>query len=150
MRLAALAVFLLIGAGCGGGGGGGDEGGDTNVRPLANAGLDQSVATGSLVSLDGSGSSDADGDTLTYAWSLTSTPGGSTATLSSATAAAPTFNVDVEGTYVLSLTVDDGMLTSSADAVKVEVVVAAHVPDTGQEVSPPIRPPSARTTATAP
>jgi len=45
-----------------------------NSAPVANAGPDQNVATASLVTLNGSGSSDADGDTLTYAWSFTSVP----------------------------------------------------------------------------
>ena len=51
-----------------------------NSRPVANAGPDQ---TGSRqpVALDGSGSHDADGDLLTFAWSLLSQPANSTAIL---------------------------------------------------------------------
>ncbi len=60
-----LSVFML--SGCGGGGGG---------APVADAGPDQSVTTGATVTLDGSGSTDADGDSLTYSWSLTSVPTG--------------------------------------------------------------------------
>ena len=43
-----------------------------NVAPVANAGPDQAgMAPVSLVTLNGSGSSDANGDPLTYSWSLT-------------------------------------------------------------------------------
>ena len=51
-------------------GGGGEGGGGitANAAPVANAGPDQNVNTGSLVTLDGSASSDADFDTLAYVW----------------------------------------------------------------------------------
>ena len=39
-----------------------------NHVPVANAGADQTVEAGATVTLDGSGSSDRDGDALTYAW----------------------------------------------------------------------------------
>ncbi|MDP2166861.1 MAG: PKD domain-containing protein, partial [Thermodesulfovibrionales bacterium] len=83
--------MALIIAGCG----------DTsNSAPVANAGLDQNVVTGSVVTLDGSGSSDANGDTLTYKWTITSKPSGSAAVLSSSTVAKPTFTADKDGSYV--------------------------------------------------
>ena len=42
-----------------------------NVAPVANAGPDQGgKAPGSLITLNGSASSDANGDPLTYSWSL--------------------------------------------------------------------------------
>ena len=67
-----------------------------NTAPVANAGTAQSVTIGSVVALDGSDSSDADGNLLTYSWAFTSKPSGSTATLSSATAVKPTFTADVD------------------------------------------------------
>lgn len=90
-----------------------------NSAPVANAGSAQSVVIGTLATLDGSASSDADGDTLTYLWALTAKPAGSTANLSSATSVRPTFNVDVAGTYVASLTVNDGKVSSAPATVNV-------------------------------
>ncbi|MEI6735296.1 MAG: TIGR03790 family protein, partial [Comamonadaceae bacterium] len=90
-----------------------------NVAPVANAGPAQSVAAGTLVTLDGSASSDANNDALTYSWSLTSKPAGSGAALLSPTSVRPTFTADVAGTYVASLTVNDGKVSSSAATVSV-------------------------------
>ena len=41
-----------------------------NRPPVANAGVDQSASTHTTVNLDGSASFDADGDPITFAWSL--------------------------------------------------------------------------------
>jgi len=84
-----------------------------NVAPVANAGRTQNVLTGSLVTLDGSGSSDANNDLLTYSWSFASKPAGSTAALSDGSIVNPVFTADVTGTYVLTLVVNDGNESSS-------------------------------------
>ena len=93
-----------------------------NAAPVANAGAAQNVITGAKVTLNGSGT-DANGDTLTYKWSLVSVPSGSVATLSSATAAAPTFTADVSGTYVAVLVVNDGKLDSAVSSTSVTASV---------------------------
>lgn len=95
-----------------------------NAVPVANAGLVQHVPTGVQVILDGSASSDADGDTLSYNWTLASTPTGSAAALIRADTARPTFTADVAGTYVAKLTVSDGKTSS----VPVETTVTATTP----------------------
>jgi len=92
-----------------------------NLRPIAEAGLEQTVESGSLVVLDGSASSDPDGDTLTHRWSLLSQPQDSSAALNNSTIIAPEFVADKEGLYVVQLIVNDGLLDSLADTVTIEV-----------------------------
>ena len=92
-----------------------------NTPPVASAtcsvcsGSNGTVALNSLIQLDGSKSTDADGDTLTYQWSLnTSQAPGSKAVLSATNIVNPTFTVDVQGTYVAQLTVSDGAYQNQA------------------------------------
>jgi hypothetical protein len=89
---------------------------------VANAGPEQVVLTGSTITLDGSGSSDADGDLLTYDWIFVSLPVGSNATLSDASAVRPTFTPDLYGDYFLSLVVDDGTVTSAESTVLIKSI----------------------------
>jgi len=96
----------------------------TNTPPTANAGADQAVVFGwSLgpyaASLNGSLSSDPDGTALTYVWSVTSRPSGSTATITNPTSVTPTFTPDKFGSYTLSLVVYDGYYFSAPDTVVV-------------------------------
>ena len=93
-----------------------------NTPPVADAGPDQEVEVGEVVTLDGSGSFDVNGNTLTYAWTLTSKPESSTATLTGATTVSPTFTPDLAGTYVVSLVVNDGTVNSAADTVTITAV----------------------------
>ncbi len=92
-----------------------------NSTPVANAGNDQTVPEESTVTLDGAGSSDADGDALTYSWAFTTKPEDSDAVLTYPTSANPAFVPDEEGTYVVSLIVNDGTVNSSPDTVIVTV-----------------------------
>jgi cytochrome c2 len=89
-----------------------------NQPPVASITVDPdtSVAPGTLVTLDGSGSFDPDNgpSPLTYSWSLTA-PAGSSATLSDPAAVSPTFTADVEGSYPVSLTVNDGLADDTAN-----------------------------------
>lgn len=97
----------------------------TNNRPpIADAGNNQSVTTGDVVSLNGSASRDDDGDALTYSWSL-SAPNGSAASLNSATLSSPIFTADTAGTYVATLTVNDGALSSNAAQVSIQASATA-------------------------
>ena len=90
-----------------------------NVAPVANAGSSQTVVAGALVTLTGAASTDANGDSLSYKWTLTTKPTGSTATLSSSTGVSPTLRVDIVGTYVASLIVNDGKVDSAVATVPI-------------------------------
>ena len=99
----------------------------TNQPPVANAGPDQAIpAVGSEVQLDGTQSSDPDGDFITYQWSFIYQPAGSMAALSGANTTSPSFVADVAGAYVVSLVVDDGILGSAPDTV---TIIAGFVVD---------------------
>jgi hypothetical protein len=76
--------------------------------PSADAGDDRAVFVGDVVILDGSGSTDPDGDTLTFQWTLTAKPAESAASFSDASAATTAFMADVAGVYIVQLVVDDG------------------------------------------
>src|SRR5688572_7748428 len=91
-----------------------------NLPPVANAGPDQTVTTGQVVSLSGTHSTDPNGDPLSYSWCLKGSPQGSSATLNGTNTARPTFTPDVAGSYVLCLTVNDGKAGSASDSVVVE------------------------------
>lgn len=93
-----------------------------NVAPTAYAGPDQSVVTGSTVFLDGRGSSDPDGDPLTFRWQFIEQPSGSIAVLDNPASPTPSFVADKSGRYVIQLTVNDGQLDSSPDSV---IVISA-------------------------
>src|ERR1700736_3613347 len=75
--------------------------------PVANAGPNQTVPVGSPVVLNGSGSTSSSGKPLTYSWTLTSRPAGSTAALTGASTVSPTFVVDKAGAYMAQLIVND-------------------------------------------
>ncbi|MEW5795918.1 MAG: Ig-like domain-containing protein [Candidatus Zixiibacteriota bacterium] len=96
---------------------------NTNRRPVANAGPDQfDLPAGQPVQLDGSGSSDPDLESLTFAWVQV---GGVAVSLSSTTSATPTFTPTALDTYVFELTVFDGIDFSLPDTVSVLVVNGA-------------------------
>jgi YD repeat-containing protein len=99
-----------------------------NVRPVANAGANQTVVAGTTVQFDGSQSHDVDGDPLTYHWSFTTRPPGSAATLSDPSAAQPTFVADLPGTYVGQLIVNDGQVDSVPATSMITVVPATPPP----------------------
>ncbi len=104
-----------------------------NTAPVANAGPNQSVAVGALVTLDGSLSSDVDGNQLTYLWTITGRPTGSTAALSSTTAVKPTFTADRAGSYSATLVVNDGTLSSNTATVTVSTVNTPPVSNPGPD-----------------
>jgi PKD repeat protein len=81
-----------------------------NSKPVADAGEDRDVNVGQEVCLDGSGSSDPNGDDITYSCAITSRPDGSDANvadLDDPGKVNPCFTPDVSGTYLVQFIVTD-------------------------------------------
>jgi hypothetical protein len=120
----AVGVVLI---GCGGGGSA------SNSPPVAVVGAAQTVAKRSLVTLDGSGSHDPDGNSITYSWTQTA---GAGVTLSSATAVKPQFTAPgVAGSLSFSLTVNDGQLSSTNATTTVTVINHTPAASAGVDVT---------------
>jgi hypothetical protein len=83
---------------------------------------------GDLVTVNGSGSSDANFDLLTYQWSFAAMPSNSLATIGNPTAVQATFIPDQPGTYTLQLIVNDGFVNSDASTVQVQVTAVLGDP----------------------
>ncbi|MYC79205.1 MAG: DUF5011 domain-containing protein [Cenarchaeum sp. SB0661_bin_35] len=99
-----------------------------NMHPLADAGVDQTIQIGGMVTLDASASKDIDGDTLSYAWRQTA---GLTVILSNDTAPYATFTApDIAGTLKFEVTVSDGFDTD-ADTVTIIIVNSAPTANAG-------------------
>jgi hypothetical protein len=98
-------------------------------RPIADAGPDQTADKKALVTLDGSGSSDIDGDTLTYNWTQIAGP---SVYLNLSDPVHPTFEApDVPAggtTLTFQLTVNDGKETSEPDIINIIVKSVNHPP----------------------
>lgn len=122
VRWASLALLALIGMSVGG------CPITQNQPPVANAGPDQTVAAGAAATLNGTGSNDPDGDTLTFAWTQTA---GTVVVLSNPNSASPTFTAPATAqTLTFQLTVNDGAGNTASDSMNVVV-------QTGPPPAPP-------------
>ncbi|NNL62275.1 MAG: hypothetical protein HKO69_00560 [Woeseiaceae bacterium] len=99
-----------------------------NNPPVADAGADQNVVELSAVDLDGSGSSDADGDALTFSWVQTDGPDVVLTDADSAQASftAPEVAAGATDQLTFELTVNDGVDVAS-DVVVVSVSEPASI-----------------------
>jgi hypothetical protein len=98
---------------------------------VANAGSAQTVATGNSVQLEGTHSTDVDGNALHFAWSILNKPATSAAILSDVTIPNPVFIADKAGDYVLQLIVNDGHAYSLPSTVTVSTSQVAPVANAG-------------------
>jgi hypothetical protein len=93
----------------------------TNAKPVADAGGPYTAGANSAIQFNGTGSSDPDGDNLTYAWNFGD---GSPTVITGPT---PTHAYALLGNYLVSLTVtDDGspVLSSDPDLASVQIINA--------------------------
>lgn len=104
-----------------------------NRSPMADAGADKNAYTSSNVSLDGSGSTDPDGDALSYSWrQLSGTP----VTLRDADKVKASFTTpSTTGRLEFELTVSDGH-RAAADSVVITVQASTYVPPTSNPNRP--------------
>jgi LmbE family N-acetylglucosaminyl deacetylase len=104
----------------------------SNRPPVPSAGSDQSVSTGSVVTLNGSASFDPDGDPINYQWRQSHGP---TVALSSTSIARPTFTVPGNLTntiFAFELKVSNsGSFTGVADAVSISTGATPQPVDGG-------------------
>lgn len=97
----------------------------TYRAPTANAGMDQVIPKGTLVTLNGADSLDPNGRSLRYSWVQVSGPAG---TLSGANTVKPSFTTASTGNYEFDLTVNNGYVSSLPDRVSVRVVSQNNPP----------------------
>ncbi|MGS4452605.1 glycosyl hydrolase family 18 protein [Enterobacter roggenkampii] len=114
----------------------------TNHAPIASS-ADQNVSGPATVTLDGSASSDPDGDAMTFSWSVPADMHATGTDTANVTITAP--DVATTSTYTLSVVVGDGK-TSVQSNVQVTVnPKPADVTPPSDEVTPPsddVTPPS--------
>lgn len=100
-----------------------------NHAPLADAGIDQTVPEGATVTLDGTGSTDPDGDALSFYWLQVD---GTNVTLVNTDTLTPSFTAPLVGpsgtSLTFQLTVDDGRGGVTNDIVVINVTDVNHPP----------------------
>lgn len=100
---------------------------EVNLPPIADVSLSQNSGTVfSLIGLDGTRSSDPEGEPLTYLWSIIDEPAGANGMVVLPTMATATFFADTVGTYRIQLVVNDGVHNS--DPVTFTLDVTENLP----------------------
>ncbi|PMJ92937.1 glycosyl hydrolase family 18 protein [Vibrio sp. 10N.261.55.A7] len=94
--------------------------GPVNSAPVATISAPSQVSAGDIVVVDASGSTDAEGDVLTYTWNVPASIG---ATIQGATVSFVAGEYTQDTTLGFSVTVSDGQLSTDA---AVDVVVLKH------------------------
>ena len=89
----------------------------TNIPPVTNAGIDQTVVEGVMVTLDGSASSDSDGTISAWLWKE-----GGTTLSTSQSFSKNDFSV---GTHIITLKATDNDGASSSDTIEIKITAKA-------------------------
>jgi len=109
-----------------------------NLAPTAMAGESRLIILGDGVVLDGSASMDPEGDPLTFEWTITAAPAGSSAAISGHDLEMASLTPDIEGDFDVTLTVSDFLgpgtpdsititATSAEEFAEIQIVAAAEV-----------------------
>ena len=85
------------------------------------AGADVTASAGANIILSASGSTDANGDTISYSWSIASKPNGSNAELHDFFSAQASIKPDLGGTCVTNLRVTDSKGAYSEKKAQIEI-----------------------------
>ena len=93
-----------------------------NTSPVASISGDSKSFVGDNLLLDGSGSSDADNDSLIYNWFVISGPGDEGEVLQINEPASCLFVPDVGGSYTVELIVNDGTIDSEPVTMNIDVL----------------------------
>jgi hypothetical protein len=102
---------------------------------LADAGSDRNVFIGTTVPLDGGGSKNPFGGSLSYRWSMVTRPQGSVAALSDSAGVKPSFTPDIAGTYTIHLVVGNGEAESDPDIITVTAHRSGFSEDFGDGIA---------------
>jgi hypothetical protein len=96
-----------------------------NIAPVAKAGDDRSIIfPAGLITLDGSGSYDPDGQVAAYSWKMISGTG--SVTILNSSTAKPGIQGLLIGDYIFQLTVTDNAGASSVDDIKISVTAGQN------------------------
>jgi len=106
-----------------------------NHPAVAHAGEDQTVTVGTTAQLNGSASSDPDGDALAYQWSILKKPENSSTQLTAADQPLAGLPIDQPGQYQLKLIVHDGQTAGFPDSVLLDTNGSAPIADAGLPIT---------------
>ncbi len=112
-----------------------------NHLPVAHAGTDQTVSVGNTAQLDGSTSTDPEGQPLSYQWTLLKKPQTSNALIGEINKPVTNLSIDQPGQYQLQLIVNDGQIASFPDIVLLNTDHSAPVANAGLPKTVPQRTP---------
>ncbi len=102
---------------------------DDSGQSIAPENNNNVINAGNMVQFFGGQSTDPENDDLSYEWSVTSAPSGSSPTLANENTATLDFTADAAGEYTIKLVVDDGNGNQNSAEVTIEAEVSPVIID---------------------